>query len=54
MSDKQSITDQKCGCLNCNWTGTVGECEPDIDGDGSLGCPHCGEVVTIYIADEHE
>ena len=43
------ITDEPCGCLNCNWLGTVGECEPDVDGDGSLGCPRCGEVVIIYI-----
>jgi len=23
----------------------VGECEPDVDGDGSLGCPKCNTVV---------
>lgn len=50
--EMKSITSQRCGCLNCNWAGTVGDCEPDVDGDGSLGCPQCGEVVTIY-ADRH-
>ena len=41
------ITDVKCFCTQCDWTGTVGDCEPDVDGDGSLGCPVCLTVVRI-------
>ncbi len=29
----------------CGWTGTVAACTPDVDGEGSLGCPQCGRVV---------
>ena len=39
------ITDVACRCKVCGWTGTVGECEPDVDGDGSLGCLKCMKVV---------
>lgn len=38
------ITEVPCKC-ECGWTGTVWDCEPDIDGNGSLGCPKCGKVV---------
>lgn len=31
----------------CEWGGTVGDCEPDVDGDGSLGCPLCLAVAEI-------
>lgn len=40
-----SITEVQMRCDNCEWTGTVWECEPDVDGDGSLGCPECLEIV---------
>ena len=43
--DLPSITDTPAVCETCEWQGTAGECEPDIDGDGSLGCPRCGAVV---------
>lgn len=42
------ITDYPCKC-ECGWTGTVWDCEPDIDGDGSLGCPVCLKVVDTRI-----
>jgi len=32
-------------CPVCKWSGTVDECYPDVDGDGSLGCPDCLSVV---------
>jgi hypothetical protein len=34
-----SILDAKLVCDTCLKISTVGECEPDVDGDGSLGCP---------------
>jgi len=30
---------------SCGWSGRVYDCEPDVDGDGSLGCPVCLLVV---------
>jgi hypothetical protein len=41
----QSIGDVKGSCSACGWWGTVDEAEPDVDGDGSLGCPQCSSVV---------
>jgi hypothetical protein len=41
-----SITQQECYC-SCGWTGTVWDCEPDVDDDGSLGCPECFKVVQV-------
>lgn len=35
------ITEAPCHCGVCGWKGTVGECEPDVDGDGGIGCPVC-------------
>ena len=32
-------------CPKCQWYGVVDDCIPDIDGDGSLGCPKCESVV---------
>ena len=37
----QYITDVKMRCPVCLLITIVGDCEPDIDGDGSLGCPRC-------------
>ena len=45
-----SIFDVPCHCDKCGWGGTVDSCEPDVDGDGSLGCPDCLSVVTCEIA----
>jgi len=42
--DCPSIFDVPCWCL-CGWIGTVGTSEPDVDGEGSLGCPECLRVV---------
>jgi len=35
------ISDAKVKCPACGWKGTVNDCEPDVDGDGSPGCPVC-------------
>ena len=35
------ITDVKLRCPECSLVTTVGDAEPDIDSDGSLGCPRC-------------
>lgn len=42
-----SILDVLMICPLCDAISTVGTCEPDVDGDGSLGCPQadCGGVV---------
>jgi len=42
-----SIYDVACNCPSCHWHGKVLNCEPDVDGDGSLGCPICGTVVDV-------
>jgi hypothetical protein len=41
------ITDVPCRCMKCGWTGTVWACEPDIDREGSLGCPNCGYIISV-------
>lgn len=38
---KQSILDARMQCPECESVVSVGLCEPDIDGEGSLGCPCC-------------
>jgi len=51
VSMQMVITDMKARC-DCGWEGTVGECEPDDDGDGDLLCPECLKLATIiYIAE---
>lgn len=40
-----SILDVIMQCPKCRLSSRVGDCEPDVDGDGSLGCPACGGVV---------
>ena len=39
-----SILDAPLRCQLCGKVSRAGDCEPDIDGDGSLGCPEpdCG------------
>jgi len=39
-----SILSQGMVCA-CGWSGIVDNCIPDVDGDGSLGCPKCEKVV---------
>ena len=41
------IGDQIGTCEKCGWTGKVDDMEPDIDGDGSLGCPVCSTVIVV-------
>ncbi len=43
----KSIMIEKVICPKCGWTGTIGDCEPDVDGDGNIGCPECLTVVII-------
>jgi hypothetical protein len=38
------ITEQRCGCT-CGWKGTVGDTEPDDDGE--LTCPKCGKIIVV-------
>jgi hypothetical protein len=47
MSELQSILDVQMRCSRCGCIVTIAECEPDCDGDGSLGCPvpDCGGVM---------
>jgi hypothetical protein len=42
------ITDETAWC-RCGWKGIVIDCEPDIDGDGGLGCPNCGRVANTFV-----
>jgi hypothetical protein len=37
----RSITAVPCSCPECGWKGVTGDAEPDVDGEGSLGCPEC-------------
>lgn len=41
-----SILDVPMKCELCGTITRAGECEPDVDGDGSLGCPlpDCGGI----------
>lgn len=47
MNELGSILDAQLRCPLCGTVSKVGECEPDVDGDGSLGCPlpDCGGVM---------
>ena len=38
---KIGATKMLCKSENCHWSGVVDSCLPDIDGEGSLGCPKC-------------
>lgn len=33
------IGDVIVSCEECGWVGRVYDAEPDVDGDGNLGCP---------------
>lgn len=43
----KSIMEVRVECITCGWIGMVGDCEPDIDGEGSLGCPECCSIIAI-------
>jgi uncharacterized C2H2 Zn-finger protein len=43
------ITEALMSCPKCGWTGKVIDCEPDVDGDGSLGCPKCLAVCYEWV-----
>jgi len=45
-----SILDAPMVCTVCGSTNRVGDCEPDVDGDGALGCPveDCGGIMTEF------
>ncbi len=45
-SVRPRITDVLCEC-SCGWRGIVYDCEPDVDGDGNLGCPRCLKIVEV-------
>ncbi len=48
-NDLQRIGDVSVRCNVCGWEGTVDDCEPDVDGDGSLGCHACNAVVEVLL-----
>jgi len=31
----------------CGWEGSAYQAEPDVDGEGNLGCPLCGAIVHL-------
>ena len=45
-ANPNSILNAQVSCHNCSWRGSVNDCIPDVDGDGSLGCPVCEFVVS--------
>ena len=46
MSELKSILDVKLKCPACKFKCSTGEAFPDVDKDGSLGCPICFTVMT--------
>jgi len=44
----ERITDQLAACPKCHMLARAGECTPDADGDGGLGCPRCGTVIPFF------
>lgn len=45
-----SILDVPIVCQLCGSTCRAGDCEPDVDGEGSLGCPvtDCGGIMQEF------
>ena len=41
----ESILDAAVKCPACDWNGTIRDAEPDVDGDGSPGCPKCLSIL---------
>lgn len=43
----RSVLDVPMICALCGKISRAGDCEPDVDGEGSLGCPlpDCGGIV---------
>lgn len=39
------IGDIRLTCVHCGWWGGLYEAIPDVDGDGSYGCPDCETVL---------
>ncbi len=49
----ESILDVKMKCVDCNWQGSVGECDcdadyPEVEDDGRLRCPKCKGLVNDH------
>lgn len=44
MEGLTSITAQPCRCP-CGWSGTVRDCEADVEGDRDLVCPECLRLI---------
>lgn len=42
-----TITAVPASCSDCSWLGTVGECEPNEDGE--LTCPQCRELLVVKL-----
>jgi hypothetical protein len=47
MGELTRIEDVKMVCSMCLKTLRLGDCEPDVDGDGAIGCPEpdCGGLM---------
>lgn len=43
------IEDVAAKCEGCELIHRFGDCEPDVDGDGSMGCPtpDCGRIIVF-------
>lgn len=46
------ITDVVVACSKCGWVGRIENTEPDVDGDGNLGCPDCFTKKRVEIVKE--
>lgn len=55
QTDKEnpSILSVKSPCGNGCGVFSVGDCTPDIDGDGNFGCPVCGIIIFFDNSSEH-
>jgi len=52
MNELKSILDVKLKCPVCGFEFTIGNAFPDVDGDGSLGCPICFTVTEKELLNE--
>lgn len=46
--ERVKITDVPVKC-KCGWIGTVDDCEPDVNGQGDLGCPLCKQIINVVV-----